>query len=208
MERKFLSWKNNHISKGGRLQLLPILRPTYYMAIYRMPTKVSNIMDQLPINFLWKGNNDGKGLHLVKWDNLLHPLEKGELGLHKLKDRNGALVAKWIWCYNVRKQFFRGWSLIQNTGLPFSTKNRAATPWNSQGSIESHYETFLSDSRQIILHWVMGQIFPSCRTYELEMTLARKFPLIFFFFFFSLSKDGAIKDFWNTEFGFWNLRLR
>lgn len=34
--------------------------------------------------------------------------------------------------------------------------------------------------------------------------LQENFP----WFFFSLSKDGAIKDFWNTEFGFWNLRLR
>lgn len=56
-------------------------------------------MEELFRNFLSKGNNDVKSLHLVKWENLLHPMEKGGLSLHNRKDRNRALLAKWIWHY-------------------------------------------------------------------------------------------------------------
>ncbi|XP_019054287.1 PREDICTED: uncharacterized protein LOC109115081 [Nelumbo nucifera] len=67
MEKKLSSWKAKYLSAGGRR------------------------------NFLWRGWDEEKKIHLVNWDQVCLPIEEGGLGIRKLKLFNSALLSKWIW---------------------------------------------------------------------------------------------------------------
>lgn len=54
-------------------------------------------------NFLRKGNNSNRGQHLVRWEKVIHPTEDGGLGIRSIKDKNKALLEKWIWRYHVEE---------------------------------------------------------------------------------------------------------
>ncbi|KAJ0898884.1 hypothetical protein HanRHA438_Chr08g0361891 [Helianthus annuus] len=60
-------------------------------------------LEALIRRFLWGGNSEVKKMHWVAWDRVASPRKMGGLGLHKLKDVNTALLAKWRWRYKNEK---------------------------------------------------------------------------------------------------------
>lgn len=82
------------------------------MSSFLMPEKVISILKCIMRNFFWEGHNGGKMNHLVKWELVTRSQEDGGLGLHGLRNRNSALLAKWgfqfmneenaIWCKVVK----------------------------------------------------------------------------------------------------------
>lgn len=51
-------------------------------------------------NFLWQGNKDKRGIHLVKWKTLTLNKQQGRLGIKNLRKQNQSLLMKWLWRYS------------------------------------------------------------------------------------------------------------
>ncbi|KAE8721063.1 hypothetical protein F3Y22_tig00017366pilonHSYRG00007 [Hibiscus syriacus] len=47
-------------------------------------------------SFVWKGNSE-RGIHWLKWENICGPKSHGGLGFDDVKNKNRALLNKWIW---------------------------------------------------------------------------------------------------------------
>lgn len=57
-------------------------------------------MDMLRSNFLWQGNKDKRGIHLVKWKMLTLNKQQGRLGIKNLRKQNQSLLMEWLWRYS------------------------------------------------------------------------------------------------------------
>jgi len=102
IEKKLANWKAQYISLGGRVTLINSVLdslPTYVMSLFPIPAKVEERLDKLRREFLWLGNNEGKGRHLFKWQVVqLHKQSGGGgLGIRNLRIQNTCLLSKWLW---------------------------------------------------------------------------------------------------------------
>ncbi|KAM0963163.1 hypothetical protein ACFX2A_022668 [Malus domestica] len=100
MEKRLQSWKKAFLSRGGRLTLIQSVLgslPTYYMSLFKMPCGVIGRLEKLMKGFLWEGVEEGKKNNLVKWEIVIKSKEEGGLGVGNLRNRNEALLAKWLW---------------------------------------------------------------------------------------------------------------
>ncbi|KAG5608831.1 hypothetical protein H5410_020112 [Solanum commersonii] len=79
---------------GGKVGELP----TTYLG---MPLEAkSNVTDRLDVvrrNFIWKESEDKKKYHLVKWEKLLESKKGWGLNIRKLDRHNKSLMMKWLW---------------------------------------------------------------------------------------------------------------
>ncbi|XP_022026490.1 uncharacterized protein LOC110927176 [Helianthus annuus] len=79
--------------------------PSYFLSLYRAPVKVLEDLEGIIRKFLWGGGTHGvKKLYWVAWDRVASPKKSGGLGLHKLKEVNLALLAKWCWRFKTEKE--------------------------------------------------------------------------------------------------------
>lgn len=72
----------------------------YYMSIFRMSSNVVHELEKCQRNFLWDGGM-GKKDHLIKWEEVCKHQKFGRLGIGKLKERNIALLRKWLWHFPI-----------------------------------------------------------------------------------------------------------
>lgn len=56
-------------------------------------------------DFLWKGKNNDRGLHLVAWVQVCTPKSKGGLGLRHLDLMNKVLLWKWFWRFGLESDY-------------------------------------------------------------------------------------------------------
>lgn len=65
-------------------------------------------MDKIFRDFLWEGpRNNGKP-HLINWNRTQLPINEGGLDIGNIKQRNHALLSKWVWRYITEpKQLWR-----------------------------------------------------------------------------------------------------
>jgi len=106
-EKKLTRWRSQYLSLGGRLTLINSVLdalPTYMLSIFHIPQSVVQRLDKIRRNFLWQGNKERKGFHLVKWKNIIRSKEQGGLGIKKLKYQSKALKVKWLWRYHQEDQ--------------------------------------------------------------------------------------------------------
>lgn len=66
---------------------------------------VRNILHSLMSRFFWEGSSDKRKMHLVGWESITVPCNKGGLGISDLADMNAALLIKWI--YRERDRLWR-----------------------------------------------------------------------------------------------------
>ncbi|XP_075498859.1 uncharacterized protein LOC142537187 [Primulina tabacum] len=100
MENKIRSWSTKFFSMGGKEILIKsVLQaiPSYIMSCFRIPDNLCKELEQLCAKFWWRGNNDMRGMHWLKWDSLCNPKSMDGLGYRRLSAFNKALVAKQIW---------------------------------------------------------------------------------------------------------------
>ena len=71
--------------------------PTYFLSLFRVPSGVIKELEKIIRNFLWKGANGDGGDHLVSWKVVGRAKIKGGLGIGRLKEKNKALLFKWLW---------------------------------------------------------------------------------------------------------------
>ena len=100
MQNKLAGWRSKLLSKVGKLVLVkssaaPVAE--YYMQCQSLPVKVCDQVDKITSDFLWGLTEEKRMLHLVRWDTVTLSKELGGLGLHNMKDRNNALLAKLCW---------------------------------------------------------------------------------------------------------------
>lgn len=109
-------------------------------------------------NFMWRGNNDNKGLHLVEWETLIQSFENGGLNLYNLKDRNIALLAKWIRRY--QKENMALWRKIIDAKYGSTSSNREpdiCTLGTNKGPWKAIMKHALLLETKYGMNWVMCQ---------------------------------------------------
>jgi hypothetical protein len=100
VQAKLSSWKAKLLSPAGRVVLIQAVTssiPAYYMQNVALPIRTCSKLDKLNRDFLWGSSADRKRMHMVGWDKVCQPKEKGGLGLYSTRSRNIALLAKLNW---------------------------------------------------------------------------------------------------------------
>lgn len=102
-EKRLARWKSQYLSLGGRLTLINSVLdalPTYMMSLFPIPPGIINRLDSIRRNFLWQGNKERRGFHLVKWKTVITEKRVGGLGIKNMKNQSKALRMKWLWKYS------------------------------------------------------------------------------------------------------------
>jgi hypothetical protein len=72
--------------------------PMYQFSTLLAPKGILKAMGQLIRNFLWQGGNSNhKKLHLVNWETVTQPKNRGGLGIRDPEITNSAMGAKLLW---------------------------------------------------------------------------------------------------------------
>lgn len=98
MTKRLCTWKRNYLSLGGHIALIKSTLSnllTYYMSIFKAPVKVIKAIEKMQRDFLWELGENRKN-HLLSWEKVCWPVDKGGLGLGSITIRNDALLAKWL----------------------------------------------------------------------------------------------------------------
>ncbi|CAN4075679.1 unnamed protein product [Withania somnifera] len=70
------------------------------MSLFLVPTRIINRLDNIRRKFLWQGNKERKGYHLVKWKTVIKEKRVRGLGIKNLQNKSKALRMKWLWKYS------------------------------------------------------------------------------------------------------------
>jgi hypothetical protein len=100
LRKRLFSWRNNHISFGGRIVLLnSVLNaiPIFYLSFLKMPVSVLKKVVRIQREFLWGGARGGKKISWVKWSVVCKDKNQGGLGVRDIKVVNLSLLSKWRW---------------------------------------------------------------------------------------------------------------
>ncbi|XP_019418405.1 PREDICTED: uncharacterized protein LOC109329188 [Lupinus angustifolius] len=133
VSKRLASWKDKHISFGGRLILLNSVLaniPTYMLSLYKTPKKVLAKLVSMQRNFLWGNKRGGKGIAWVAWDVVCKPKVLGGLGVKDLLCFNNALLGKWRWRRLQNMEAF--WVKVINSKYgsdSFLQRNDLASRW-------------------------------------------------------------------------------
>lgn len=105
IQNKLDSWKRDYISLGGRITLIKAALsnlPVYYMSLFKILAKISLKVEKLQRDFLWKWGLNKKD-HLVGWKEVCCTKKEGGLGIDRIKERNMALMGKWLWRFSTER---------------------------------------------------------------------------------------------------------
>lgn len=100
LRKRLSSWKQRHLSFGGRLCLLKAVLssiPLYYLSFYKMPVGILTECNKIMRRFLWGGLEGGGKIAWVEWSKICRPKAEGGLGVKDLRLFNWALLGKWRW---------------------------------------------------------------------------------------------------------------
>jgi hypothetical protein len=120
MERRLAGWKKLYLSKGGRLTLLKSTLsslPTYFLSLFTISVSVAQRIEKLQRNFLLEGMGEEFKHHLVGWDKVCTPKEKGGLGIRSLILFNKALLGKWLWRFGLEEHHLWRRVLVAKYGV-------------------------------------------------------------------------------------------
>ena len=84
-------WKSKFLSFAGRTILVKSVMsamPNHVMQGVALPSHLCEKLDKINRDFLWGHSTDGKKrMHLVRWNKIIKPKEKGGLGIHSAKEK-------------------------------------------------------------------------------------------------------------------------
>lgn len=64
-------------------------------------------LEQIQWDFLWRKGREENDLHLVAWDRVCTPKEKGGTGIRSLHNMNQALLCKWLWRFGENENLWK-----------------------------------------------------------------------------------------------------
>ncbi|XP_028123851.1 uncharacterized protein LOC114320952 [Camellia sinensis] len=100
VKSKLAGWKRKMLSFAGRLILTKSVTsalPVYYLSLFKMPEGVASELDKIQAKFLWGGSEQGRKIHMIKWEELSKRVNQGGLGIRQLRVANNCLLIKWWW---------------------------------------------------------------------------------------------------------------
>ena len=98
--KKLAGWKTKFLSFAGRAVLVKSVMsaiPNHVMQGTILPIHLCNKLDKINRDFLWGSTNEKQRMHLVAWEKVIRPKEKGGLEIQLAKAKNLALLAKLNW---------------------------------------------------------------------------------------------------------------
>lgn len=101
-KKKLALWKRMFLSFAGRLTLIRSMMsnlPVYFLSLFKMPVGVARSIDTIQSNFLWRGFEVRRKIHLVSWKEVCLSKIQGGLGVRNLREVNDCLLLKWWWRY-------------------------------------------------------------------------------------------------------------
>ncbi|CAM8945788.1 unnamed protein product [Rhodiola kirilowii] len=93
-------WSNRFLSRAGRKVLVSSVLQSmifYWARVCLLPKTIIHEVNAICARFLWRGNCDKEGGHLVKWADVCRVKEEGGLGLKNLECMNYAMVIGQLW---------------------------------------------------------------------------------------------------------------
>lgn len=100
MDRRLAGWKSKYLSLAGRITLAKSTfntLATYSMQTAKIPRTICDSLNSRTKRFIWGGTEDTRKIHLVSWETLQLPREKGGLGLRSSHQANAAFLTKLGW---------------------------------------------------------------------------------------------------------------
>ncbi|KAL9675053.1 hypothetical protein QQ045_003253 [Rhodiola kirilowii] len=100
MTARLNCWSNRFLSRAGRSVLVvAVLQAMVYFwaRVCILPKSVIQAVNSMCAKFLWRGNCDKKGGHLVQWSVVCRDKEEGGLGVKILEAMNYAMVINQMW---------------------------------------------------------------------------------------------------------------
>lgn len=100
IDRRLAGWKTKYLSLAGRITLAKSTVNTlafYLMQTEKIPRSVCDNIDKKTRRFIWRGNEEKKGTHLIAWEMLQRPSEQGGIEIRSARQANSAFLTKLGW---------------------------------------------------------------------------------------------------------------
>lgn len=100
MNNRLEGWRTKFLTLAGRQVLAQSVLssiPYYAMQTTLLPEGVCEAIDKKIRSFIWGSTDSKRRAHLVNWDQITQPKNRGGLGLRKARDMNHAFLAKLGW---------------------------------------------------------------------------------------------------------------
>ena len=94
---KLSRWKAKFLSfvrKSVLVKSVMFAIPNYVMQGEALPVHLCEKLDKINRDFFWGSTREKKKLHLVGWNKIIQPKEKGGLGIQAARAKNVALLVK------------------------------------------------------------------------------------------------------------------
>lgn len=91
MKDKLSGWKTKCLSTTGRLTLAKTVisnMANFYMQTERLPASVRKEVDRAVRQCVWRASADQRKVHILSWEILCRPKERGEAWLRKAEFMN------------------------------------------------------------------------------------------------------------------------
>ncbi|KAL2924062.1 hypothetical protein RDABS01_015553, partial [Bienertia sinuspersici] len=152
IQKKLALWKSAHLSKAGRTVLISSTLsaiPIYSMQCLALPVSCLDRIEKIMRDFFWGSSDAKRRLHLVGWEKICSPVDKGGLGLRDQKIFNKIFMAKLCWkmhsSHNLAANVIRSKYCTGPIPTPFP---RGSHIWQDMGK---GWDVFQSKSR-----WCLG----------------------------------------------------
>lgn len=93
--QRLSDWKRMQLSFAGKMTLTKFVLaslPNYIMQTSLLPVSICNELDKCSRQFVWGDTADHRIIHMVAWDNICRPRNKGGLGLRHARLINQSLL--------------------------------------------------------------------------------------------------------------------
>lgn len=100
IDRRLAGWKSKYLSLAGRITLAKSTLSTMAtcsMQSAKIPRTVCDSIDKRIRRFVWGGDDEKSRVHLLSWETLKLPRDKGGVGLRSARQMNAAFLTKLGW---------------------------------------------------------------------------------------------------------------
>ncbi|XP_028785542.1 uncharacterized protein LOC114741444 [Neltuma alba] len=144
VKRRLGGWKVNVLSMAGRVTLAKSVIsaiPLYSMMVTKIPTQIIGSIERAQRAFIWGHSMEERKMHLINWETVQKPRDRGGLGVLNLQHMNEACLMKLVW--RLRSEGSGLWADVlrykYNKGKAFNSTvkvQRNASPvWKDIGSV-------------------------------------------------------------------------